>query len=119
VEIKKGPRKGSVSMKAFSKFPARPVNFGNILPADPGFISASKEVMSVQVLSYCCKCLGLLLVVFLATLWPLNVLAQSDPTKDYPTFHRNPQRTGWIPNETKLTPANVKGGQFGPLSNLT
>jgi hypothetical protein len=71
----------------------------------------------MQVLSYYCRCLGLLLVVSLANLWPLNVLAQSDPTKDYPTFHRNPQRTGWIPNETKLTPANVKGGQFGPLWN--
>jgi hypothetical protein len=73
----------------------------------------------MQVLSYYCKCLGILLVVSLATLWPRNVLAQSDSTKDYPTFHRNPQRTGWIPNETKLTPANVKGGQFGPLWNLT
>jgi Malectin domain len=71
----------------------------------------------MQACSYYCKCLRLLLVVSLANLWPLNLLAQSDPTKDYPTFHRNPQRTGWIPNETKLTPANVKGGQFGPLWN--
>jgi hypothetical protein len=71
----------------------------------------------MQAFLYYCKCLVLLLVVLPASLWPLNVLAQSDPTKDYPTFHRNPQRTGWIPNETKLTPANVKGGQFGPLWN--
>jgi hypothetical protein len=71
----------------------------------------------MQISLYQCKCLALLLSVSLANLWSLNVLAQSDPTKDYPTFHRNPQRTGWIPNETKLTPANVKGGQFGPLWN--
>src|ERR1700726_1346603 len=94
-----------------------PLNFRNILLADPGFISTSKEVVSMQAFLYYCKCLVLLLVVLPASLWPLNVLAQSDPTKDYPTFHRNPQRTGWIPNETKLTPANVKGGQFGPLWN--
>src|ERR1700726_444525 len=66
---------------------------------------------------YYCKCLALLLSVSLVNLLPRNALPQSDPTKDYPTFHRNPQRTGWIPNETKLTPANVKGGQFGPLWN--
>jgi hypothetical protein len=89
-----------------------PLNFRNILLADPGFISTSKEVVSMQAFLYYCKCFGLLLVVSLANLWPVNLHAQSDPT-----FHRNPQRTGWIPNETKLTPANVKGGQFGPLWN--
>jgi hypothetical protein len=73
--------------------------------------------MSMKISLYQCKCLVLLLSVSLATIWSLNVLAQSDPTKDYLTFHRNPQRTGWIPNETNLTPANVKGGQFGLLWN--
>ncbi len=63
------------------------------------------------------KCLALLLCVPLASLWSPKLLAQSDPTRDYPAFHRNAQRTGWIPTESKLTPANVKGGQFGPLWN--
>jgi Malectin domain/Malectin-like domain len=66
---------------------------------------------------YYCKCLALLLSVSLTSLLPLHALGQSDPTRDYPTFHRNPQRTGWIPSETKLTPANVRGGQFGALWN--
>jgi len=43
--------------------------------------------------------------------------AQGDPTKNYLTFHGNAQRTGWIANETILTPANVSGGQFGPVWN--
>ncbi len=43
--------------------------------------------------------------------------AQGDPTKNYLTFHGNPQRTGWISNETILTPANVSGGQFGSVWN--
>ena len=73
----------------------------------------------MHVFSYQRNCLALLLCVSLAGLWPpkLRAQSQSDPTKDYPAFHRNPQRTGWIPNETKLTPANVSGGQFGPLWN--
>jgi hypothetical protein len=33
------------------------------------------------------------------------------------TFHGDPQRTGWISNETLLTPANVSGGGFGPIWN--
>jgi Malectin domain len=71
----------------------------------------------MQISLYQCKCLALLLSVSLANIWSLNVLAQTDPTKDYLAFHRDAQRTGWIPNETKLTPANVNGGQFGPLWN--
>ena len=43
--------------------------------------------------------------------------AQGDPTKNYLTFHGSAQRTGWISNETNLTPANVSGGQFGPVWN--
>src|ERR1700730_8135511 len=31
------------------------------------------------------------------------------------TFHGNPQRTGWISNETILTPAKISGGGFGPI----
>lgn len=34
---------------------------------------------------------------------------------DSPTFHRDPQRTGWNPDETVLTPASVAGPSFGPL----
>ena len=33
------------------------------------------------------------------------------------TFHGDPQRTGWISNETLLTPAKVAGGTFGPIWN--
>ena len=36
---------------------------------------------------------------------------------DRPTFHGDSQRTGWILNETILTPANVTGGTFGPVWN--
>ena len=31
------------------------------------------------------------------------------------TFHGDRQRTGWISNETILTPRNVSGGGFGPV----
>lgn len=34
---------------------------------------------------------------------------------DAPTFHRDPQRTGWNPDETALTPASVSGPSFGLL----
>lgn len=33
------------------------------------------------------------------------------------TFHGDAQRTGWIPNETILTPRSVSSGVFGPLWN--
>ena len=33
------------------------------------------------------------------------------------TFHGDPQRTGWISNESVLTPAGVGGGSFGPIWN--
>jgi hypothetical protein len=33
------------------------------------------------------------------------------------TFHGDRQRTGWVSNETILTPANVSSGSFGPLWN--
>ena len=33
------------------------------------------------------------------------------------TFHGDPQRTGWISNETILTPANVSSGAFSPIWN--
>jgi hypothetical protein len=33
------------------------------------------------------------------------------------TFHGNPQRTGWISEETILTPARVSSGAFGPIWN--
>ena len=34
---------------------------------------------------------------------------------DAPTFHRDPQRSGWHASETALTPASVSGPSFGPL----
>lgn len=34
---------------------------------------------------------------------------------DAPTFHHDPQRTGWNPDETALTPASVAGPSFGLL----
>jgi hypothetical protein len=33
------------------------------------------------------------------------------------TFHGDSQRTGWIANETVLTPTNVSGGAFRPIWN--
>src|SRR5215831_15580799 len=33
------------------------------------------------------------------------------------TFHGDSQRTGWISNETILTPANVSSSSFGPIWN--
>ncbi len=35
---------------------------------------------------------------------------------DVPTFHGDPQRTGWISNETRLTPDKV-ASRFGPVWN--
>lgn len=46
-----------------------------------------------------------------------NAWAQFNSPKDYLTFGANPQRTGWVSNETQLTPSNVKGGKFGPVWN--
>lgn len=46
-----------------------------------------------------------------------NATAQSSLSKDYLTFQSNAQRTGWISNETQLTPAKVRGGHFGPVWN--
>jgi len=34
---------------------------------------------------------------------------------DAPTFHRDPQRTGWNNHETVLTPTSIAGPSFGPL----
>jgi len=34
-----------------------------------------------------------------------------------PTFHGDPQRTGWISRESILTPARVSNGSFGPIWN--
>ncbi|MGI9024618.1 MAG: ThuA domain-containing protein [Burkholderiaceae bacterium] len=34
---------------------------------------------------------------------------------DAPTFHRDPQRTGWHSTETVLTPAKISGSAFGLL----
>jgi hypothetical protein len=36
---------------------------------------------------------------------------------DVLTFHGDRQRTGWIANETTLTPSAVAGGAFGPVWN--
>ena len=33
------------------------------------------------------------------------------------TFHVDSQHTGWWSGETTLTPANVGGGNFGPIWN--
>jgi hypothetical protein len=60
--------------------------------------------------------------VFLGTfLWcsgqPTPALAQGGPPVNAPTFHYDPQRTGWNSNEMVLTPANVSGPDFGPLWN--
>ena len=48
----------------------------------------------------------LLAVILLAA---LPARAQTDS----PTFHRDPGRTGWNPNESVLTPAKVAGPSFG------
>ena len=57
------------------------------------------------------------LVGALCVICTADARAQGDPTKNYLTFQGNAQRTGWIANETILTPANVSGGQFGPIWN--
>ena len=41
------------------------------------------------------------------------VPAKSPASIDSPTFHRDPQRTGWNAAESILTPANVAGPSFG------
>jgi hypothetical protein len=38
-------------------------------------------------------------------------------SQDTPTFHGDAARTGWNSHETRLTPANVSGGLFGPQWN--
>ncbi len=43
-----------------------------------------------------------------------NALAQSDPAKNYLTYQGDRGRTGWIANETTLTPDLMKRGSFGP-----
>jgi hypothetical protein len=48
---------------------------------------------------------------------PLASSAQSGPAVNATTFHYDRLRTGWNPNETLLTPANVSGPDFGPLWN--
>jgi hypothetical protein len=58
-----------------------------------------------------------LLIWTLCVTCAVDARAQGDPTKNYLTFHGNAQRTGWIANETILTPAKVSGGQFGPVWN--
>src|SRR5579872_5681346 len=44
---------------------------------------------------------------------PLVILANAQ--YNVLTFHGDPQRTGWISNESILTPANVSSGAFGPI----
>jgi hypothetical protein len=58
-----------------------------------------------------------LLISALCVTCAVDARAQGDPTKNYLTFSGSAQRTGWIANETILTPANVSGGQFGPIWN--
>ena len=61
--------------------------------------------------------LAALAVLFVWTSRPrVRVVAQGAAV-NAPTFHYDSQRTGWNPNETTLTPANVSGPQFGPLWN--
>jgi hypothetical protein len=52
--------------------------------------------------------LGSLILACTAT----AVAAFSAPL-DAPTFHHDPQRTGWISNESTLTPQNVSSQSFG------
>jgi len=57
-------------------------------------------------------------VRLLVWLWVGGTLAQiAFGQYDVLTFHGDSQRTGWIPRETILTPANVGGGAFGPVWN--
>jgi len=53
----------------------------------------------------------------LVLLFSASAFAQSDPAKNYLTFQANRSRTGWIPNETVLTPTLIKSGSFGPVWN--
>ena len=46
---------------------------------------------------------------------PERSRAQGAPPVNATAFHYNSQRTGWNPNETQLSPANVGSSQFGPL----
>jgi hypothetical protein len=46
-----------------------------------------------------------------------DAFAQADPAKNYLTFQADRGRTGWISNETVLTPDIVRGGSFGPVWN--
>jgi hypothetical protein len=53
------------------------------------------------------------LALALSGIAPLAIGGPSGP--DVPTFHRDPQRTGWDQVERTLTPKNVSGGTFGAL----
>jgi hypothetical protein len=55
----------------------------------------------------------LLRTAVFAAAWAAIAHAQYDVL----TFHGDRQRTGWISNETHLTPAAVSSGAFGPLWN--
>jgi hypothetical protein len=46
-----------------------------------------------------------------------SAAGQVSSNASYLTFHGDRQRTGWIANETILTPAIIKSGQFGPIWN--
>ena len=54
----------------------------------------------------------------LAFIWAViscPLLAQKTSPINKLTYHYNKQRTGWNPNETKLTPATVSGSRFAQL----
>ncbi len=58
----------------------------------------------------------LVLIALLAS--PFNpIFAQSGSNYNYPTFHADRARTGWISNEYTLSPALIQSGQFGPVWN--
>ena len=46
-----------------------------------------------------------------------HAFAQADPAKNYLTFQANRGRTGWVANETVLTPDLIRGGNLGPVWN--
>ena len=50
--------------------------------------------------------------------WALTASAQVAPVA-VTTYHYDNKRTGWNPNETTLTPANVAGASFGLLHTVT
>jgi outer membrane protein assembly factor BamB len=66
-----------------------------------------------------CGAIPVLLALVCALAFPAPLPAQRRAARrevtDTPTFHIDSLRTGWNQTETRLTPAAVSGGGFGPL----